>query len=116
MAMCTSGNLSIRTTAGLCRSICTAVVQGGGTATGGLRLNTTQAFGVKVNDGSMSQFYGYNPVSYSISVTNPSTLNSSGQIAINTLTASGAWTATKLDPDNIINSFGSSGAGGGKLG
>ena len=115
MAMCTSGNLSIKATAGLCRSICTAVVQAGGTGTGGLRSLTTQTFPPQLNDGSMTQFYGYNPVSYSISVSLPSTNNSSGQIAINTLSASGAWSASKSDPDNIVQSYTGSGSGGQKI-
>jgi len=61
MAIPASGNLSIKGSAGTCRSLCTAVVQAGGTGTGALRSLTTQTFSAKANDGSMTQFYGYNP-------------------------------------------------------
>jgi hypothetical protein len=115
MAMCTTGNLSIKSTAGLCRSICAAVIQAGGTGTGGLRSLTTQTFAPQINDGSMSQFYGYNPVSGSLSLSISVTEIFQSQITFNTITASGAWTASEVDPDNIINSFTSSGSGSGKI-
>jgi len=110
MAMCTTGNLSIKTVAGTCRSIDAAVTT---CSSGSLSILSVAAG--KTAPHCMREFYGYNPVSYSISIAIPHTLNSSGQIAFNTLSASGAWTATKVDPDFIINSFSSSGAGGGKV-
>ena len=61
MAIPTSGNLSIKAVAGVCRSICTAVVQGGGGASGSL-----SALSVSAGKGAphgMREFYGYNPIS-----------------------------------------------------
>ena len=113
MAMCTSGNLSIKGTAGLCRSICAAVVAGGGSASGSLSSLSTSAS--KTAPHCMREFYGYNPVTYSISISIPNTNNFSGQIAFNTITASGAWSASKSDPNSIISSFTSTGSGGQKV-
>lgn len=62
MAIPASGNLSIRNAAGTCRNICTAVIQGGHAGASNLRSLTTQAIPIMINNGSMSQFYGYSPV------------------------------------------------------
>ena len=60
MAMCTTGSLSIKATAGTCRDICAAVVAGGGSASGSL-LSLSVSAG-KGAPHSMLEFYGYNPV------------------------------------------------------
>lgn len=61
MAIPTSGNISIKGTAGTCRSICTAVVQGGGTASNSLSSLSISAG--KSSPHGMREFYGYTPVS-----------------------------------------------------
>lgn len=61
MAIPTFGNLSIKGTAGVCRSICAAVVEGGGTASNSLRSLSISAG--KGSPHGMREFYGYTPVS-----------------------------------------------------
>lgn len=114
MAMCTSGNLSIKATAGTCRNICAAVVQGGGAASGSLR-SLSIAAGKTATPYGMREFYGYNPSSGSISVATCYSSAGVDEFLFNTISASGAWTASKFDPDFVIASFTSSGSGGGKL-
>ena len=63
MAIPASGNISIKGTAGACRSICAAVVQGGGTPSGSLLALNEDVYPKITPPGEMSQFYGYNPVS-----------------------------------------------------
>jgi len=110
MALPTSGSLSIKNAAGNDRSIAYCV---DGNITGNkslLSLSTTAGV-----NGCIRAFYGFAGVG-SIAVSLSPTTNSSGQIAINTLTASGAWTASKIsDPDSIVQSFTSSGSGSQKI-
>lgn len=56
---------------------------------------------IKTAPYDVNDWYGYTHVSYSISVSNQSTTATVSQIAFNTLTASGAWTATK----SYLNNF-----------
>ncbi len=60
MAMCASGNLSIKSTAGTCRDICAAVVLGGGSPSGSLSALSVAAG--KTAPHSMLEFYGYDPI------------------------------------------------------
>jgi hypothetical protein len=67
-------------------------------------------------DGCMSDFYGYSASSGSISLTtNESQFTSESELIFNTISASGAWSASKVDPDGIIDSFSASGSGSGKV-
>lgn len=109
MAMPTSGCIGIKTCpGGLCSSISCAVDGGSGS------LASLSVTAGKSAPHCMREFYGY-AGSGSISVSLPSGTFSSGQIAFNTLTSSGAWVASKLDPDSIISSFTASGSGSQKV-
>jgi len=109
-----SDSLSICLAAGapqLCRSIALAV-----SSTSSGSLSTLSACAGKSAPHCMREFYGYNPVTYSISLGITDTdFFGGGQIEFNTLTASGAWTASKADPDNIIGSYTTSGSGSQKV-
>lgn len=114
MAMPTSGCIAIKSAPQTCGSICAAVVQGGGGASGSLSALSVSAG--KSAPHCMREFYGYSPPTGSISVNNPSTTNSSGSLHINLLTASGPWTASVTnDTYDIITSFLDSGSSGGKI-
>lgn len=112
MAMPTSGSLSICLATGsvlLCRSIAAAVTS---SSSGSLRTLSTAAG--KSAPHCMREFYGYSSASISLSVTDTDFFGG-GQIEFNTLTASGAWSASKADPDNIIGSYTTSGSGSQKV-
>jgi len=112
MAMPVSGSLSICVAAGApqtCRSIRWAVGVDSGS------LSTLSACAGKSAPHCMREFYGYNPVSYSISLATNQSEIFDGQIDFNTITASAAWSASKADPNSIISSFTASGAGSGKI-
>ena len=103
MALTTSGQLSLNDI---------NVEAGNSSGTQASLRSLSSGAGFSTPD-SISEFYGWTSGSISLSITNSSATSS--DLLINTITSTGAWTAAKADPDNIISSYNTSGAGSGKL-